>query len=445
MSVFYKLSLSFCCLFSVYSHHAQTDSWNVDLLDNWYDSTVALNNMYFRFNEVWGFNYEGSQYAVMGSSKGVHLFQIMNDSIHFLWEKRYAQKVVHRDYHNLNGYLYAGSAEAYGLYRYDLSYLPDSLYLDTIYDFTNIHNLFIDTSTSVIYLDSDAGAVSASYAIDSNGHVSDIPIHVLPYYAHDFYARNDTLFANCEGNGLLTIDYNEPNPQYSQLQFYPDMGYNHSGWLNESGDIYAFIDETEGKRIKVCDVTDLSQIEVLSLIDILDYETLIPHNCMIKNNLLYVSYYKAGLQIFDISDPTLPQRIGYYDTYDLISWADYAGAWGVYCFLSDDKVLVSDMNSGLYLFRFNRPYQGLEGKEQPVEIEVVNSYISVDGNLMIKNSEADPILMRLYDLSGRIIANEKLTFGMNVFDLMDFSSGKYILQFYKANQCVKTSSLIKGG
>lgn len=444
MSIFYKLLLPLFCLFYFEISYAQTDSWNVELLDVWDDSTLDLNFEYARFNEVWSFNHQGQEYAVIGSSEGIHLFEINSDSLHLIWEKHYTLNVIHRDFHDFNGYLYAGCAERYGLFRYDLSYLPDSIFLDTIYDFTNIHNLFIDSSESIIYLNSDAGATSMSYSIDANGHVGDVPVHILPYYAHDFYARNDTLFANSGGDGLLAIDYNATSPQYSQLQFYTDMGYNHSGWLNESGDIYAFIDETEGTRIKICNVSDLSQIEEISVIDIPDYQTLIPHNCMIKEDVLYVSYYRAGLQIFDISDPYLPQRIGYYDTHDVITSRDYVGAWGVYCFLSDDKVLVSDMNSGLYLFRFNRPYQGIEDKKQQVEIEVVNNYISVDGHLIIENSETDPILMRLYDLSGRIIANEKLTFGMNVFDLMDFSSGKYILQFYNANQCVKTSSLVKG-
>jgi choice-of-anchor B domain-containing protein len=439
---FYCFVLPFVLLGWSGSYRAQNDALNVGVLDNWYDGSVFYNGMDFQFNEVWAFEQDQRQYAVIGSTMGIHLFELINDSIHFLWEEQYSTQIIHRDYHDYNGYLYAGCAENYGLYRYDMSYLPDSLYRDTVYDFTHIHNLFIDTSTAMLYMNSDANGASISLPIDSNGHVSSTPTYFLPYYAHDFYARNDTLIANCGLDGLLAIDYNAANPQYSQLQFYTDKGYNHSGWLDESGTIYAFIDETEGTRIKVCDVSDLSQIEVLSLIDIPGYENLVPHNCMIMKNTLYVSYYKAGLQIFDISDPTVPVRIGYYDTYDVVTTRDYMGAWGVYCFLPDDRILVSDMNSGLYLFEFSRPYASIPELSDE-ELGVVNSLINFSDDLIIRNAFKNDIFVRVYDLMGRPVYSEQIGRGESSINFFDFSSGKYIVQFYDENQCVKTCRVVK--
>jgi hypothetical protein len=95
---------------------------------------------------------------------------------------------------------------------------------------------------------------------------------------------------------------------------------------------------------------------------------------------LYVSWYQAGMQVFDISDPVSPVRVGQYDTFpgaylappesslsstdpwDIICGvnlggnnlqgvpnASYDGAWAVHPFLGVDKVLVGDMTTGLYV------------------------------------------------------------------------------------------------
>ncbi|MBA2378655.1 MAG: VCBS repeat-containing protein [Blastocatellia bacterium] len=92
-------------------------------------------------------------------------------------------------------------------------------------------------------------------------------------------------------------------------------------------------------------------------------------------NKLYVSWYQAGLQVFDITDPAKPEHIGQYDTYprefmqseeETVAIADepwdvmcgrdslrnalpttYSGAWAVFPFLGEDRVLIGDLTSGL--------------------------------------------------------------------------------------------------
>ena len=40
-----------------------------------------------------------------------------------------------------------------------------------------------------------------------------------------------------------------------------------------------------------------------------------PHNPVVMGNKLYVAWYQAGIQVFDITNPANPKRIGQYDTY----------------------------------------------------------------------------------------------------------------------------------
>jgi len=79
----------------------------------------------------------------------------------------------------------------------------------------------------------------------------------------------------------------------------------------------------------------------------------IAHNLMIKDDLVYISYYQDGLQVFDISNPVNPIQVAYYDTYMPENTGGYAGAWGIYAFLPSGNILISDVQSGLFVLEMN--------------------------------------------------------------------------------------------
>jgi hypothetical protein len=110
----------------------------------------------------------------------------------------------------------------------------------------------------------------------------------------------------------------------------------------------------------------------------LDLNAVTPHNPVVMGNKLFVSWYQAGVQVFDISEPGEMKRIGQYDTYpapfrvnpstkakaladeswDIICGRDslqnslpttYNGTWAVFPFLGADKVLIGEMNEGLLI------------------------------------------------------------------------------------------------
>ena len=110
-------------------------------------------------------------------------------------------------------------------------------------------------------------------------------------------------------------------------------------------------DETFGKPVKVIDVRNPEVIEVLSTFSPRGEDTTsMPHNPYLLGRYAFVSYYMDGLQIYDIGDPRNPVRAGYYDTYPGPDVQTFAGAWGVYPYLPSRRILVSDMQTGLYVF-----------------------------------------------------------------------------------------------
>tara|TARA_B100000795_G_scaffold120168_3_gene89435 strand:- start:19328 stop:21742 length:2415 start_codon:yes stop_codon:yes gene_type:complete len=338
---------------------------NVSLLGHWSKDSLALNSLGGSYTEVYGTVINNREYGIIGSTAGTHIVDVttpeLSSEVVFIPGAFNGTSVVHRDYHTHNNFLYAvcdqGSST---LQIIDISNLPDSA--TVVYDsdelFSRTHNIFIDTLTSKLY------AVSASGNLFSSSllvyYISDETNPVFLYdmnsdfsSAHDIYVENDTAFVNAPGLGLLVYDFSGLEPQViGALNDYPSQGTNHSGWLDNERDVYVFADENHGLDLKVCDVSDLTDITVVSTFNSDVDPQSIPHNLTIRDNYAFISYYHDGLQIFDISDPTTPIKAGYYDTYLPNSHQGYAGAWGVYTDLPSGNILVSDVMTGLYVLKF---------------------------------------------------------------------------------------------
>lgn len=156
---------------------------------------------------------------------------------------------------------------------------------------------------------------------------------------------------------------------------------NHSAWTNETGEYLYSARELSNGDLRVYDVRNPAQAVLIRTIRAADLNinAITPHNPVVMGNKLYVSWYQAGVQVFDISDPTNPIREAQYDTYqpefapteeeiklvdrradepwDIICGSDsfgnnalptvYGGNWAVYPFLGTNKVLAGDLTAGL--------------------------------------------------------------------------------------------------
>ena len=245
----------------------------------------------------------------------------------------------------------------------DLHYLPDSLHV--VYDsdslMVRVHNIFIDSATAKLYacgMTKNSGGFPMSvFDISSPTNPVFLSDYEFVNYVHDAYVRNDSAYLNCGPQGLVVVDFSNPNlpMPLGNLEFYTDKGYNHSGWLSEDGKTYVLCDETPSMKVKVLDVSDLSNIQVASLFTSGFYQQTLPHNVILKDGIAYVSYYNDGLQIFDVRNINLPKRIGYYDSYQGSNSGLYRGVWGVYPNLPSGRILISDRTNGLYLLDFVPP------------------------------------------------------------------------------------------
>lgn len=160
----------------------------------------------------------------------------------------------------------------------------------------------------------------------------------------------------------------------------------HSSWTSEDGNfLYSAREVTNSNGpnpgdVRVYDVSNPATPLLINKVTMADLglNAVTPHNPVVMGDKLFVSWYQAGVQVFDISTPGDLERIGQYDTYppafredqakksktlsdepwDIICGRDslqnslptsYAGTWAVFPFLGEDKVLIGEMNEGLLI------------------------------------------------------------------------------------------------
>jgi len=352
------------------STSAQVEMGN--LLDTWSVDTLIGSRLYDNvYNEVWGLTNKGREYAIIGSTYGTHFIDVTDPSniieVAVVKGQDTTSEIVHRDFHDYKGYLYSVAQEGESTMQIiDYSYLPDSVAV--LYDSDEVmsvaHNIFIDTSSAVMYAGVTNGAITFPVAMRTFDLSDPLNPSIIKSYnridgylinhMHDAYVVNDTAYLNCGPSGLVIADFSDvENPiNLATLETfeYPQSGYNHSGWLSQDRKTYVMADETWGTDMKVFDVSQLPDITVIDTIDAgSESELSIAHNQIIHDGLLYCAYYYDGLQVWDIRDPENIERIMHYPTTDLEYDRTYEGAWGVYPFLPSGNIIVSDMQNGLFV------------------------------------------------------------------------------------------------
>ncbi len=344
---------------------------NITFLDNWHSDTIISNSSEAKYSDCWGYEKDGKEYALLGSTEGVHFFQIEDDKFKFLdfIPGRFSStSVIHRDLKVYKNYLYTVCDEGESsLQIIDLSYLPDSAVLVAENDttFARVHNLFIDEKNELMYACSITPKSNGTILSQKSMEVFSITNPEQPTLVfsgptdipevHDAYVRDNIAYLNCGFDGLRVYDFSNPStPVFLQnLNIYQDQGYNHQGWMSPNGKTYIFSDETNGKRLKKCNVDENHLITIRQRFGTNITENSVPHNVIVTNNFIFVAYYNEGFRVYDLHSPTI-KEIAHYDTYPQEHSYKLNGAWGGFSELPSGRILVSDRQNGLFLFDFNR-------------------------------------------------------------------------------------------
>jgi len=446
---------------------AQT-SLNMNLAYQWSDASLPASSAHDNiYNEIWGYEKNGREYAIIGTTAGTHIFDITDvnnvDTVVFIPGKAQGTQIVHRDYDTYRDYLYIVSDEGNSsLQIVDISMLLDSA--PVVYDNNSLiktsHNIFIDTIQGNLYTCGGATNLGANYlsvysliADPTNPQFllncsNDVPFwNGTIGYVHDIYVQNDIAYCNAGSNGMFVVDFsNMANVQgLGSITSYLQQGYNHSGWLHHSGNYYAFADENHGKDVKIVDVSNLGNITLKDTVGSNVIQSLsMPHNLIFNGDNLYVSYYFDGIYVFNTSNFDNVYLAGYYDTSNRPhNITKYEGNWGIYPFLPSGKILASDMQEGLFVFDVTFPL-GLEERKVQNNLEFIvfpnpaKSSITVTTTLF-ENSVSYTII----DISGKIVKRGNLLKAQTTLNIEAINTGFYFFSITLSNGDVVTKKFLK--
>lgn len=286
-------------------------------------------------------------------------------------------------------------AQPHGMQVFDLTRLREfedeliEFEHDALYDkFGPAHNIVINAETGFAY---GVGITQSEMcgSRDSTGlHMVDIrnpkapefagcyidsspgDYRIAPGYIHDAqcviydgpdgrFSGQEICFNSAEGNVVIADVSDKENPETIGFKRQADMQYSHQGWLTEDHAYFLMNDELDernlgrGTKTYIWDVRDLEDPEFMGYYEHQSYS--IDHNLYIRGEYAFETNYNAGLQILDLSNIESAdlERVAYFDTQPQSDAANFEGTWSNYPYFGSGMVILSDIETGLFIVRPN--------------------------------------------------------------------------------------------
>jgi len=324
------------------------DAWNVELLGRFGERAVGRST----YKDVWGYAAQnGTELAILGVAGGVSIIDVTNPAnpreVGFIT----LPTATHRDMRTYETYAYAvdeyGGA---GLTIIDLSNPTAPILVKNWTEaFDTSHNIHI--TDGYLYAVGCRGPVGtrSTIILDLADPLNPVQVGAADRVLHDLFVRDDIGYgSSIVDKGFVIMNLSDKTAP-SEISFTTYGGAKtHNAWLTDDGHYLLTTDEVAGGDLIIWDVQALNN--PFAVASWTANPAAIIHNVIVKGDSAYISYYTEGLQIIDISDPTQPFQVGYYDTWSGSS-GGFNGAWGVYPYLPSGNILVSDITSGLYVLR----------------------------------------------------------------------------------------------
>lgn len=345
--------LLFTCLLAIISTMAFSQL-NMTLLD---EMNYNVNS-----NDIWGWvdPDDGTEYALVGLVNGLSIVDVStpDDIVEVIQIP--GPNSTWRDIKSWGNHVYVTNETSNGLLVVDMTDAPNNI---TWFEWTpdipeiggvlsSCHNLYID-EFGYCYLTGcnlNSGGIFAVDVFSDPGN----PQYVAPVstvYAHDVYARDNIVYASEIYAGALTLyDANDKFNTFETGSTQTPLLFTHNAWLNDAGDVAFTTDEKANAPVAAYDISDPT--DIVELDQFLPIETLgegvIPHNVHVWEDWLIISYYTDGGIIADASRPENIIEVGNWDTF-FGGNGGFSGVWGAYPFLPSGIVLLTDINTGLYV------------------------------------------------------------------------------------------------
>ena len=383
------------CLFLLFVFTAKSQqSLNINLLSN-----LDYNN---DLSDVWGYANDAGEYALVGVYNGISVVDVTNPYNPVELGFYPGPESIWRDLKTWENYLYCINDEdgdgGAGLQILNLEELingaSNPTYIENMsLGFETAHNIYIDENGVLYVFGADYGIGGAlMYDLAANPENPPLLGVFNDYYLHDGMARGDTLWGGAINDGVFTvIDVSDKqNPSIIGSNATPN-NFSHNCWISDNGDYLFTTDEVSGAYVAAYDVSNLNDIGEVDRIQAWSPQTnVIPHNTHVDGDFIVTSYYTDGVSVVDVSNPSNMVEVGYYDTSENYSGGGFNGAWGAYPWLPSGNILVTDIETGLYVLEpkyTNASFVEGVVTDSNTGLPISNAQVQILGTSIIVNTD----------------------------------------------------------
>lgn len=316
-------------------------------------------------SDIWGYQApDGTEYALVGVSNKFSIVSLADPANPVEVAEVPGATSIWRDIKVWDDFAYITTDQGNdGLLVVDMTGLPNSIefyfwkpFLNNEAELGRCHNVYID-EFGYMYLAGCNGI--------NNGGVLIFDVHTDPYnpiyinntpggYAHDVFVRDNIMYSSNLTNGLQIFDVTDKNNlQLEAIQTTP-FNFTHNAWATDDNNFVFTTDELANAPVAAYDVSDLNDVKETDQFRPTTTlgDGVIPHNAHVYGNFVIISYYSDGCIIVDATHADNLIEVGNFDTF-IPNTTGFNGAWGAYPYLPSGLILVSDIQSGLYILEPN--------------------------------------------------------------------------------------------
>ena len=402
------ITLSFLSIISMSGQTPCTSGTAGEYPCNGYDlqSIISLDEMDAQQgNDSWGWTdpQDGKEYALIGLDNGTAFIDVSDpfNAVYLGKLPTHTQNSTWRDIKTYNNHAFIVSeASNHGMQVFDLTRLRDVSNPPEIFDedahysgFGSAHNVIINEDSGYAYGVGTSTFNGGPHFVDISDPTNPTPAggYSDDSYSHDAqvvtYSGPDTehlgkeILIGSNENEIAIVDItNKNNPIGLSTISYSNVEYTHQGWFTEDQRYFIVGDEIDEINVGFNTRTIIFDFEDLDNPSFhFEYEgptEAIDHNGYVKGDKYYLSNYRAGMRVLDISQIGNESitEIGFFDTYPDSDSANFDGAWNVYPFFESNNIVISDINRGFFLVR--EPSIGLDTGVVAITSPVTGSGLS---------------------------------------------------------------------
>lgn len=325
---------------------------------------------------------QGHEYALVGNTQGLSIVSIdtpTNPHQVFLVPGATGQQGFWREVREYKGYAYVTTEQPSGLVVVNLNYLPDSVQYHTVNPagMSTSHTIFIDSNGIAYVNGTDKGQLFLDLNTDPYN-----PVYLGSFnnnYVHDCFVRNDTMWAACINDGFVkVIDVSNKtdadNPSRVLAQWNTPLNFSHNCWPTDDGQYLFTTDEKPNSTLTCYDVSNLNNVTETDRTQVDPGSNTIIHNTYFLNNYCITSYYTYGITIHDVTRKNNLIEVGNFDSSPNYQGDGFNGAWGVWPYLPSGNIIISDIETGLWIVK--PTYKRASYLEGVVKDSICQSFIT---------------------------------------------------------------------